>query len=106
MVDREVAIIKSKRFLEELGKNGISIKAAYLFGSYATGKQHEWSDIDVAIFSDQFSGFGFSDKENIAPVNIRKEFVEIEVKTYPSRLLKYPDPFVKMIFDKGIKLTE
>lgn len=105
MVDRETAIKKSNDFLVELGKSGISIQAAYLFGSYAEDKQHEWSDIDLAIFSDQFSGFGFNDKKNIAPINIRKEYQEIEVKTFPIQELYAPNQFVRHIFEKGIKLA-
>ncbi len=38
-----------------------SIDAAYLFGSYATGRQREESDIDLAIVSSDFSGIRFKD---------------------------------------------
>jgi predicted nucleotidyltransferase len=103
-VDKEFAIKKTLDFLEELKKSGIAFQAAWLFGIYAKGKQHAWSDIDVAIFSDDFTGVGFNDKKDIAPVNVRKEFVDIEVKTYPSKALLRPDPFVKQILEEGIRL--
>src|SRR3989338_2578079 len=34
----------------------VPIKKAYLFGSYVSNKQRNWSDIDVAILSDKFKG--------------------------------------------------
>ena len=104
MVDKEGALKKTHDFLLELKKMGVTVQAAYLFGSYAEDKQHEWSDIDLALFSDQFTGFGFDDKKDMAHINIRKEFVDIEVKTFPIQVIDNPDPFVKQIFSKGIKL--
>lgn len=38
-----------KEFAELLRKNRIKFKEIYLFGSYATGKAHEYSDIDIAV---------------------------------------------------------
>ncbi len=35
-------------------KHGLKIEKAYLFGSYAKNKQHDWSDIDVCIVSNDF----------------------------------------------------
>jgi predicted nucleotidyltransferase len=104
MVNRETAIEKSKQFLNELTRSGVSIDTAYLYGSFAKGNQHEWSDIDLAIFSEQFTGFGFTDKELIAPLNVRREYVDIEVKTFPIKELKDPNPFVEQIFKLGIEL--
>ncbi|MDU9049430.1 MAG: nucleotidyltransferase domain-containing protein [Candidatus Electrothrix sp. Rat3] len=41
-----------RAYLSALQQNNIPIKEAVLFGSYATGKNHEWSDIDrVRLFS-------------------------------------------------------
>jgi len=40
-----------KRYAENLKKSGIFPDAVYLFGSYAKGKQHKDSDIDVAVVS-------------------------------------------------------
>ncbi len=41
-------------YLSLLEKNGMPIEKAYLFGSWAKGKQHRWSDIDIAIVSKVF----------------------------------------------------
>lgn len=42
-----------KKYAEILKKNNYPYSAIYLFGSYASGKQKEWSDMDVAIVSDK-----------------------------------------------------
>jgi uncharacterized protein len=53
MVDK--TIIKSiKNYLRSVAAQGIPVKAGVLFGSYATGKSHEWSDIDLLVISPRF----------------------------------------------------
>ena len=48
-MDKKEAIKVTKEFLNYLKKNNFNIVAGYLFGSYAHGKYHEYSDIDVAV---------------------------------------------------------
>ena len=38
-----------KRYVKELRKNGIKVTRAYLYGSYAYGKPHRDSDIEVTV---------------------------------------------------------
>lgn len=40
-----------KKYANELRKKNFSVSSMYLFGSYAKGKAHKWSDIDVAVVS-------------------------------------------------------
>ena len=40
-------ISKVRKTIELLKNNNISIKEAYLFGSYASGSEHEWSAFHV-----------------------------------------------------------
>lgn len=48
-------IVKSvKTYLRSVAAQGIPVKAGVLFGSYATGKAHEWSDIDLLVISPCF----------------------------------------------------
>lgn len=42
-----------KRYAEKLKEENYPFAAIYLFGSYAKGKAHKWSDIDVAVVSDK-----------------------------------------------------
>ena len=42
-----------KEYAEKLKEENYPFSAVYLFGSYAKGKAHKWSDIDVAVVSDK-----------------------------------------------------
>lgn len=42
-----------KRYAEKLRQENYPFAAIYLFGSYAKGKAHKWSDIDVAVITDK-----------------------------------------------------
>jgi predicted nucleotidyltransferase len=53
---------KVTRFLELLKSNNIHVEKAYLFGSIAKGNFNKWSDIDLAVVSDDFSGDRLSDR--------------------------------------------
>lgn len=57
-----------KRYIEELEKNGIKIREAVVFGSFVKGTAKEWSDIDVALVSPDFTGDRFEDRRRIVPL--------------------------------------
>ena len=46
--------IAVKEYAKILREKRFPFVAVYLFGSYAKGTQHKWSDIDVAVLSDSF----------------------------------------------------
>ena len=52
-----LAVELAKKFIAYLQNQGIKIDSAYLFGSFAKGTEHKWSDIDVAVISSDFSKF-------------------------------------------------
>ncbi len=41
-------------YIANLKKDRLPIKKVILFGSYAKGAQHKWSDIDLCVISPQF----------------------------------------------------
>ncbi|MFA5994954.1 MAG: nucleotidyltransferase domain-containing protein [Patescibacteria group bacterium] len=41
-------------FVKDIETDNIPVKQVYLFGSYAKGTQHRWSDVDVCIISAKF----------------------------------------------------
>jgi predicted nucleotidyltransferase len=53
MVEKAVLRIVRK-YLKAVAGQGIPVKAGVLFGSYATGKTHQWSDIDLLVVSPRF----------------------------------------------------
>ena len=45
-----------RRYLAALPDHGIHAKRAVLFGSFARGGAHEWSDIDLIVIAPEFDG--------------------------------------------------
>lgn len=60
-----IILEKINNFLDLLNDNNIRVIKAYLFGSYSKGNYDEWSDIDLAIISNDFTGNSFQDKINL-----------------------------------------
>jgi predicted nucleotidyltransferase len=56
-----LAVELAKKFITYLQNQGIKIDSAYLFGSFAKGTEHKWSDIDVAVISPDFSDNRFEE---------------------------------------------
>jgi len=53
MVDQ--AIIEAvRKYLLALQDQGLAVRHGVIFGSYAAGKAHQWSDIDLLVVSPQF----------------------------------------------------
>ena len=78
----------------------VNIKSAYLFGSTALGTDRADSDIDVAIVSDSFTGFRYSDRAKINPF-VLKTNTKIEVHPFTVKEFKTADPFVREILRTG-----
>ncbi|HPO16592.1 MAG TPA: nucleotidyltransferase domain-containing protein [Candidatus Hydrogenedentes bacterium] len=53
MVDKTI-VRKIKQYLRGLPKAGIHPKSAVLFGSFARGDAHEYSDIDLIVVAPEF----------------------------------------------------
>jgi predicted nucleotidyltransferase len=104
MLTQELVIEKIKLFLNELIQNGISLEKAYLYGSYSKNSQNQFSDIDLAIISDMFSGFGFEDRKLFSNINIKKEYLDIETKTIPTKTFIQSNPFIDEIIKTGIEI--
>ena len=43
-----------KEYIETLRQDNLPIKKVILFGSFAKGNQHKWSDVDIAVISPKF----------------------------------------------------
>ena len=78
---------KVQKFLKILEMNNVKIDKAVIYGSYAKGNYNEWSDIDLALVSSDFTGNSFEDRVNlidyiyesgldISPVTYRPEDFE------------------------------
>lgn len=106
MFTREFAISIVEDFIRKLQAEGIDLQQAVLFGSYAINGQNEWSDIDVALVSDTFTGFGFEDKRSFAKINSQKPYSIIHTKTFPTIYFDMGDPFIDQIKKTGLVLFQ
>ncbi len=81
-LNQQSAIALAKRFISEVQAKGLHVRHAILFGSFAKNEQHEWSDIDLALFADEFKSVRFTDNRLIQDIKIQKFYVDIETHTY------------------------
>ncbi len=81
-ITRLSAIKIAEKFVSDVVKSGVKIKKAFLYGSYAKNEQRDWSDIDVALVADHFSGISFIDMNGFKKVITREEYIPIQLKTY------------------------
>lgn len=73
-------IVDIKRLIVELEKDNIRIDRAILFGSHVQGTASEYSDIDVALVSPDFTGMRFLDNQRICKTTLR---VNRWIETHP-----------------------
>ena len=69
MLTQRTAINKANNFIKEIKNLGVDLKRAILFGAFADNRQHEWSDIDLLLVADEFTGFGFEDRKLFSRIN-------------------------------------
>ena len=94
-----------KRYAEVILAN-YKVKAIILFGSYAKGTEHEDSDIDIAIITDDLKCDDKFDEElNLMwlrrNIDYRIEPHLIEIADYDN----VETPFVQEVIDTGIKVA-
>ena len=79
-----------------------NVFAVVLFGSYITGKANDFSDIDVAIFSDDFGKNLFEDMKKL--FKLRRN-IDTDIEPLPFRKKDYFEheeaDFVNMIISQG-----
>lgn len=102
MVTRTIALNQIAKLLEALSGLGYHPTQAYLFGSLASGQQHEHSDIDLALWDERFSGCLTIDYEPIKHVLTR--FPLIELHTFASSDDETTNPWTKEIIKKGMPI--
>jgi predicted nucleotidyltransferase len=91
------------RYIHVLEKSDFHIQEAILFGSYASKKYDKWSDIDIALISDDFEGIRFRDKEKIRKITLS---VSPMLSPLPFKTENFSDddPFVHHIKETGLPL--
>ena len=105
MATQKSAINNIKKFADEISLTGIHLRKVILFGSYAKNLQSKWSDIDVALIADEFSGIGFYDTGLFSKILIKYPHLNIQPHTYNTKdFLPAKDPVVEEIIKTGIEI--
>ena len=89
-------------FLDELQKT-YRLDSAYLFGSHAKGTSNQWSDIDLAVVSPDFSEDLY--EERLVLMRLAAEIDDrIEPKLFRPDMFNLNEPIVDEIQKHGLKL--
>ncbi len=102
MLTKETAINTVRAFIDACYKKDIRFSKVILFGSVASDTNHEYSDIDVALVSDNFSGNPYADWHILSPINIK--FTDIEPHPFTTEYFEKGDPFINEIKKTGIEI--
>ena len=102
--EKDAAINKARQLIALMKSNGFDVYEAYLFGSAVIDKMTEYSDIDVAIVSDKFTGVPFYDALKISKF---RRAIDLKLEVHPFSLkdiLNDPPLFFVDIKSKGIRI--
>ncbi len=102
-MDQKQAFTIVKEFLDYLRENKYNIQKAYIFGSYAKGKFHEDSDIDLAIVLQNLSN---SFTMQIELMKLSRKF-DSRIEPHPLDADTFNDshPFAREILSYGIEVV-
>ena len=94
-----------EEYLKLLKKNNFKIQRVFLFGSYARGNYNEWSDIDLAIVSDNFEGVRIKDKDKTRKITLSVSS-SLEVLPFNPKDFNQNNPLAKEIMETGIEILQ
>lgn len=85
----------------------VEVAAVMLFGSQVTGKTHEHSDIDIAVFSPDTLTLGLRGRANLAARLRLTCGLELEPHFFPDTYLDNPPDasFAKHIIETGRRIV-
>lgn len=91
------------KYISTLKNNNIKIDQAFLFGSYSKGSSNEWSDIDIALISEIFTGNRIKDRDKIRTCT-RHVSSMIEVIPFSKEDFTEANPLAKEIIKTGVRI--
>lgn len=101
-MDQKTAFQIVKKYIKFLKENKYNIQKAYIFGSFATGKFNENSDIDLAIIFKNLEN-GFTTQVDL--MKLRRKFdTRIEPHPFDEVDFTISNPFAKEILSTGIQV--
>lgn len=101
-MDQNTAFEIVRNYINYLKANRFSVQKAFVFGSYATGKFNENSDIDLAIILNDVSN-SFTMQVQLMKLS-RKFDSHMEPHPFDETDFNLRNPFAKEILSKGIQI--
>ena len=102
MVTKEIAIKEIKDFAIQCKLNGLTFSKIFFFGSTLHSKANEYSDIDVLLFSDQFTNNIFENTKLYAkPL---WNFYNLDVKAYPTAMYDFGNLLIDEVKKNGLEI--
>ena len=102
MISKSAVNREIQGFLEALESAGFRVEKAYLFGSMYKGNPHAYSDIDLAVWSPDFSSNYFENMEKTAP--LKRLFKRVELHPFQLQDSAENNPFITVIESTGKKV--
>ena len=93
-----------KDYIDNLSKE-IPIDKVILFGSYAKGTTHKYSDVDLAIFSEYFKDMNRIDGIQFLLLNAMDYDIDLEPQPFTMEDYKKPIGIVEEILKTGIEIS-
>ncbi len=105
MAKEEILSI-ARSYRRKLLESGISVAYLFLFGSQASDMAQEWSDIDIAVVSEDFGHDRF--KERVALTRI-SACIDLRIEPYPLGLKEFMEEGWRMMIheikENGIEVA-
>lgn len=92
-----------QEYIANLSKQ-ISIEKVILFGSYAKSTTHEYSDVDIAVFSDYFRDMSRVDGIHYLLLSAMDYDIDIEPQPFTMDEYEQPVGLVEEILKTGIEI--
>lgn len=93
-----------KELKSALRKSGIKVGQLILFGSYAKGRPHPFSDVDLCVVSGQFGKQYFDEMVKISKIGKRVNYLLEVHPMNPSDLKQNAHPLAEEIRKHGKKV--
>jgi predicted nucleotidyltransferase len=99
MLTRKALKERIDSFILALLESGIHVRRVVLFGSYSKGNPHGGSDVDLAVWADEFEGYSLADIEKYLPA--LRNHPQISVRPFKTGMNTEDDPFLEEILQTG-----
>lgn len=103
LTKKDIANIASD-FKKTLKKTGIRASRLILFGSYARGKPHPWSDLDLCVVSTQFGKRYYDEMVRLAKLGKSVSYLIEAHPIHPKDLRSGAHPLAEEIKKHGKEL--